>query len=49
MVEQFGVNAPPAADNYEEWVKQNTQMEEMLQLQEAVPTEAKVIEEADET
>ena len=48
MVEQFGVNAPPAADNYEEWVKQNTQMEEMLQLQEAVPTEAKVIEEGED-
>jgi len=50
MVEQFGVNAPPAADTYEEWVKQNTQMEEMLQLQEAIPAEAEVIEEApDET
>ena len=50
MVEQFGVNAPPAADTYEEWVKQNTQMEEMLQLQEAVPAEAEVVEEApDET
>jgi len=48
MVEQFGVNAPPAADSYEEWVKQNQQMEEMLQLQEAVPAEAEVIEETDE-
>jgi hypothetical protein len=48
MVEQFGVNAPPAADNYEDWVKQNQQMEEMLQLQEAIPADAEVIEEADE-
>ena len=48
MVEQFGVNAPPAADTYEEWVKQNQQMEEMQQLQqlqEAIPAEATVIEE----
>ena len=45
MVEQFGVNAPPAADTYEEWVKQNQQMEEMQQLQEAIPAEARVIEE----
>ena len=45
MVEQFGVNAPPAADNYEDWVKQNQQMEEMLQLQEAIPADAEVIEE----
>jgi hypothetical protein len=48
MVEQFGVNAPPAADNYEDWVKQNQQMEEMLQLQEAIPADAEVIEEANE-
>ena len=48
MVEQFGVNAPPAADNYEDWVKQNQQMEEMLQLQEAIPADAEVIEETDE-
>ena len=45
MVEQFGVNAPPAADNYEEWVKQNQQMEEMQLLQEAVPVEGEVIQE----
>tara|TARA_X000001388_G_scaffold54935_2_gene40376 strand:- start:1039 stop:1533 length:495 start_codon:yes stop_codon:yes gene_type:complete len=48
MVEQFGVNAPPAADNYEDWVKQNQQMEEMLQLQEAIPADAEVIEGTDE-
>ena len=32
---QDGVNAPPQANTYEEWVEQNRQMEEMMQLQEA--------------
>ena len=32
---QDGVNAPPQASTYEEWVEQNRQMEEMMQLQEA--------------
>ena len=32
---QDGVNAPPQASTYEEWVEQNRQMEEMMKLQEA--------------
>ena len=32
---QDGVNAPPQANTYEEWVEQNRQMEEMMKLQEA--------------
>ena len=35
-----GINAPPQASSYEEWVAQNTQMEEMMQLQEANSIEA---------
>mgnify|MGYP003135547271 FL=1 len=39
---QDGVNAPPQANTYEEWVEQNRQMEEMMKLQEAKPVEIDV-------
>jgi hypothetical protein len=39
---QDGVNAPPQANTYEEWVEQNRQMEEMMKLQEAKPVEIEV-------
>tara|TARA_Y100001973_G_C5209206_1_gene344122 strand:- start:20640 stop:21155 length:516 start_codon:yes stop_codon:yes gene_type:complete len=39
---QDGVNAPPQANTYEEWVEQNRQMEEMMKLTEAKPVEAEV-------
>ena len=39
---QDGVNAPPQANTYEEWVEQNRQMEEMMKLQEAKPVEVEV-------